>query len=154
VATGENLNSVADFYPLIANGAVDVLNVAAGHSGITGCRQIANMAHVHGLPVTMMNAQADFMAHAAAALPNHVGMEVVDPGREQCLKFSSYIEDGHIVLSDSPGLGIDVDMNALKDLQENPPEGFGQFPFARREGAGRYLAPLEPGEVPWEHSSR
>src|SRR5690606_6106162 len=48
VATGENLNSVADFYPLIANGAADVLNVAARQSGITGCRQIAHMAHIHG----------------------------------------------------------------------------------------------------------
>jgi L-alanine-DL-glutamate epimerase-like enolase superfamily enzyme len=154
VATGENLNSVADFYPLIANQAVDVLNVAAGHSGITGCRQIAHLAHVYGLPVSMMNCQAEFMAHLAAALPNHVGMEVVDPGREQCLRFESYIEDGHIVLSDKPGLGIEIDEKALADLQANPPTGRGQFPFARREGAGRYILPLRPGEVPWETSSR
>lgn len=150
VATGENLNSVADFYPLIANRAVDVLNVAAGHSGITGCRQIAHMAHLHGLPVSMMNCQAEFMAHLAAALPNHVGMEVVDPGREQCLRFSSRIEDGHILLSDQPGLGIEIDEEALAELQANPPHGYGQFPFARREGAGRYLVPPGPDEVPWE----
>jgi L-alanine-DL-glutamate epimerase-like enolase superfamily enzyme len=154
VATGENLNSVADFYPLIANQAVDVLNVAAGHSGITGCRQIAHLAQVYGLPVSMMNCQAEFMAHLAAALPNHVGMEVVDPGREQCLRFDSYIEDGHIILSDKPGLGIEIDEKALADLQANPPTGRGQFPFARREGAGRYILPLRPGEVPWETSSR
>lgn len=154
VATGENLNSVADFYPLIANQAVDVLNVAAGHSGITGCRQIAHLAQVYGLPVSMMNCQAEFMAHAAAALPNHVGMEVVDPGREQCLRFGSYIEDGHIILSDKPGLGIEVDEQALAELQANPPQGRGQFPFARREGAGRYILPLRPGEVPWETSAR
>ena len=150
VATGENLNSVADFYPLIANRAVDVLNVAAGHSGITGCRQIAHLAHLHGLPVSMMNCQAEFMAHLAAALPNHVGMEVVDPGREQCLRFHSRIEDGHILLSDQPGLGIEIDEKALAELQTNPPEGYGQFPFARREGAGRYLVPPKPGEVSWK----
>jgi L-alanine-DL-glutamate epimerase-like enolase superfamily enzyme len=153
VATGENLNSVADFYPLVCNGAVDVLNVAAGHSGITGCRQIAHLAHVYGLPVSMMNCQANFMAHAAAALPNHVGMEVVDPGREQCLRFDSHIEDGFIVLGDKAGLGIDIDEQALAELQSNPPEGFGQFPFARREGAGRYIVPPQPGEVPWETDS-
>ncbi len=98
VATGENLNSLAEFYPLVANGAVDVLNVTTGHSGVTGCRQIANLAQAFNLPVSMMNAQANFMAHVAAALPNHSAMEVVDPGREHCLTFDSRIEDGHIVL--------------------------------------------------------
>jgi L-alanine-DL-glutamate epimerase-like enolase superfamily enzyme len=152
VATGENLNSVADFYALLANQAVDVLNVAASHSGITGCRQIAHMAHANGLPVSMMNCQANFMAHAAAALPNHVGLEVLDCGRERCLKFDSHIEDGYIVLGDSPGLGIEIDEAALADLQANPPKGRGQFPFSRREGAGRYIHPLQPGEVTWQHS--
>jgi len=150
VATGENLNSVADFYPLIANRAVDVANVAAGHSGMTGCRQIANFAHAFGVPVSMMNCQANFMAHLAAALPNHVGLEVVDPGREQCLKFDNYIEDGYIILGNSPGLGIEVDENALADLQANPPRGRGQFPFPRREGAGCYIVPPKQGETNWK----
>jgi L-alanine-DL-glutamate epimerase-like enolase superfamily enzyme len=152
VATGENLNSVADFYPLLANQAVDVLNVAASHSGITGCRQIAHMAQVFGLPVSMMNCQANFMAHAAAALPNHVGLEVLDCGREHCLRFDSCIDDGYIILGESPGLGIEVDEAVLKDLQANPPTGRGQFPFPRREGAGRYIYPLQPGEVDWDHN--
>lgn len=152
VATGENLNSVADFYALIANQAVDVLNVAASHSGITGCRQIAHTAHAWGLPVSMMNCQANFMAHAAAALPNHVGLEVVDCGREQCLSFDSRIEDGYILLGDSPGLGIEVDETRLARLQASPPTGRGRFPFSRREGAGRYIHPLQPGEVTWDHS--
>jgi len=153
VATGENVNSVADFYPLIANQAVDVLNVAAGHSGVTGCRQVAHMAHAYALPVSMMNAQANFMAHVAAALPNHIGMEVVDPGREQCLKFDNHIEDGFIVLGNEPGFGVSVDEDALADLQANPPQGRGQFPFPRREGAGRYVVPLGRDEVPWQHSA-
>lgn len=151
VATGENLNSVADFYALIANQAVDVVNVAASHSGITGCRQIAHMAHAHGLPVSMMNCQANFMAHAAAAFPNHVGLEVIDCGREQCLRYDSRIEDGWIVLGNSPGLGIEIDEAVLADLQKRPPTGRGQFPFSRREGAGRYIHPLQPGEVSWPH---
>jgi len=153
VATGENVNSIADFYPLIANQAVDVLNVAAGHSGVTGCRQVARMAQAYGLPVSMMNAQANFMAHVAAALPNHIGMEVVDPGREQCLKFDNHIEDGYIVLGEEPGFGVTVLEDKLADLQANPPKGRGTFPLPRREGAGRYIVPLKDGEVPWEHGS-
>ena len=153
VATAENINSLSDVYPLIANEAVDVLNVSALHSGVTGCRQIANMAAMYNLPVSMMNCQANFMAPVAAALPNHTIMEVVDPGREHCLKFDNYIEDGHIVLSDAPGFGIEVDEAKLAALKANPPTGKGTFPFPRREGAGRYLVPPRSDEVPWRRGS-
>jgi L-alanine-DL-glutamate epimerase-like enolase superfamily enzyme len=149
VATGENLNSVADFYPLVANQAVDMLNVSALHSGVTGCRQIANLARAYDLPVAMMNCQANFMAQVAAALPNHTMMEVVDPGREHCLKFDSYVDDGFIVLSETPGFGIAIDEAKLAALQANPPTGQGRFPFPRRSGAGLYIVPPSPGEVPW-----
>jgi hypothetical protein len=76
-------------------------------------------------------------------------MEVVDPGREHCLKFDNYIEDGHIILSEAPGFGIQVDAARLADLQANPPTGQGRFPFPRRQGAGLYGVPPESGEVPW-----
>lgn len=149
VATGENLHNLSQFYPLFANDAVDIVNVWTGHSGVTGCRQVANLAHAHGIPVTMMNAQANYMAHVAAALPNHTLMEVVDPGREHCLRFDNHIEDGCIVLGDAPGWGIEVDEKKLRSLQASPPRGRGKFPFPRREGAGRYIVPPAPGEVPW-----
>jgi L-alanine-DL-glutamate epimerase-like enolase superfamily enzyme len=149
VATGENLHNLADVYPLIANQAVDVINVWTGQSGVTGLMQIAHMAHVHGVQVSMMNAQANYMAQVAAALPNHNMMEVVDPGREHCLEWNHRVENGHIVLSDAPGFGIEIDEGKLRALQKNPPTGKGKFPFPRREGAGRYLVPPAPGEVPW-----
>jgi L-alanine-DL-glutamate epimerase-like enolase superfamily enzyme len=150
VATGENLNSVADFYPLIANQAVDLVNVSALHSGVTGCRQVAHLAHAYQLPVSMTNCQANYMAHVAAALPNHTSMEVIGADREQCLSFDHRIEDGFIVLSDAKGFGVEVDGLRLAQLQANPPAGPVRFPFPRREGAGRYIVPPQPGEVPWK----
>ena len=151
VATGENLNHVGDFYPLVREQAADVLNIASGHSGITGCRQIAHMAFAYELPVTMMNCQANFMAHLAAALPNHMMMEVVDPGREHCIKHRHTIEDGFIRLSEEPGLGLTIDEAALQRLQENPPdpERRRRNPFPRREGAGRFVVPASTEEAPW-----
>lgn len=149
VATGENLNSVADFYPLIENQAVDLVNVSALHSGVTGCRQVAHLAGAYHLPVSMTNCQANYMAHVAAALPNHTSMEVIGGNREQCLSFDSRIEDGFIVLGESKGFGIEVDSARLAQLQANPPPGPIRFPFPRREGAGRYIVPPKPGEVPW-----
>lgn len=149
VSTGENLNCLAEFVPLIANDAVDVISISAGHSGITGCRQIANMGLGYDLPVSMMNCQANFMAHVAAALPNHTMMEIVDPGREHCLTFDNRIEDGFIVLGDSRGIGVTVNESILAALQANPPTGKGTFPLSRREGAGRYIVPPTSDEVPW-----
>lgn len=149
VATGENLRTIGEFYPLVQQQAVDILSVSATQSGFTGCRQIAHLAHAYELPVSMMNCQANFMAHLAATLPNHISMEVVDPGREHCIRYDSHIEDGFIVLGDSPGLGIEVDEEKLRELQANPPELSGPFPFPRREGAGLYIKGIQPGEVDW-----
>ena len=149
VATGENLRTIGEFYPLVQHQAVDILSISAVQAGFTGCRQIAHFAHAHELPVSMMNCQANFMAHLAAALPNHVSMEVVDPGREHCIRFNSHIEDGFIILGDAPGLGIEVDEDKLAQLQADPPELSGPFPFARRQGAGLYVNGIQPGEVNW-----
>ena len=55
VATGENLDDVGEFMPLVANEAVDVLNIGVGNTGVTGAMIIADLAYAFELPVTMMN---------------------------------------------------------------------------------------------------
>ena len=151
VASGENLNDVGQMYPLISQQAIDVANVGVGHSGITGARQVANMCYAYELPVTMMNCPANFMAHLAAALPNHNMMEVVDPGREDAFEsWDNHIEDGWIVIGNTPGLGISINtdkINALQSADFNRKPG---FPFPRREGAGLWIKDIEPGEVDWK----
>jgi L-alanine-DL-glutamate epimerase-like enolase superfamily enzyme len=151
VASGENLNDVGQMYPLISQQAIDVANVGVGHSGITGARQVANMCYAYELPVTMMNCPANFMAHLAAALPNHNMMEVVDPGREDAFEsWDNHIEDGWIVIGNTPGLGISINtdkINALQSADFNRQPG---FPFPRREGAGLWIKDIEPGEVDWK----
>ena len=151
VASGENLNDVGQMYPLISQQAIDVANVGVGHSGITGARQVANMCYAYELPVTMMNCPANFMAHLAAALPNHNMMEVVDPGREDAFEsWDNHIEDGWIVIGNTPGLGISLNkdkINALQSADFNRKPG---FPFPRREGAGLWIKDIEPGEVSWK----
>ncbi|MFW6195190.1 MAG: mandelate racemase/muconate lactonizing enzyme family protein [Chloroflexota bacterium] len=149
VATGENINDISDFYPLISNEAVDVVEFGAGATGITGAKQIGNLAFAYELPVALMNCQANFMAHLGAAMPNHMMLEVVDPGREKCMKWGHTIEDGFIQLSNKPGLGIEKDEEGLKKYgvtQYSKPS----VPFPRREGGGLHIVPPEPGEVPWK----
>ena len=148
VATGENLNGAQDFYPLFLNEAVDVVEVGVGTTGITGAMQIAHTAATFELPVAMMNCPANFMAHLAAALANHMMMEVVDPGREPCFTFDNRIEDGFIVLGETPGLGITIDEEKLAALSEPvpPKPGRDPQPFPRREGAGLWIKRLTPEE--------
>ncbi|MBI3943864.1 MAG: mandelate racemase/muconate lactonizing enzyme family protein [Chloroflexi bacterium] len=145
VATGENLDEINEFTPLIANEAVDVVEVGSGTSGITGAMQVADLAYAFELPVAMMNCPANFMAHLAAALPNHTMMEVVAVGRDAAMIHRHKIEDGWIVLSDAPGLGFTFDEEKLRRFAvEKPSPAAGPSPWGRRRGAGLYEVP--PGE--------
>jgi L-alanine-DL-glutamate epimerase-like enolase superfamily enzyme len=142
VATGENLDELNEFMPLVANRAVDVVQVGAGTSGITGAMQVAHLAYAFELPVSMMNCPGNYMAHLAAALPNHMMMEVVAAGRDAIMKMDNRIEDGWIVLGDSPGLGIQFDEAKLERFAVDAPSpGAGPSPWGRRRGAGLYQVP-------------
>ena len=148
VATGENLNEIGEFMPLVANEAVDVLNIGSGNSGITGALQIADLAYAFELPVTMMNCPGNFMAHLAAALPNHWMMEVVGAGREKVLKVDNHIEDGWIVLGDQAGLGIEFDEARIEEAGGDvPTSGSRASLWGRRRGAGLFEVP--PSEPEW-----
>ncbi len=146
VATGENLDDVSEFMPLVANEAADVLNVSGGQGGITGATLVADLAYAFEIPVTMMNCPGNYMAHLAAALPNHWMMEVVGAGREAILRVDNRIEDGWIVLGDSPGLGLELDEQALARSEVETASRVSQAsPFGRRRGAGLYeVGPDEP----------
>jgi L-alanine-DL-glutamate epimerase-like enolase superfamily enzyme len=142
VATGENLAHVSDFLPLLAHEAVDIVEVGAGTSGITGAMQVAHLAYAYELPVCMMNCPGHYMAHLAAALPNHLMMEVVAAGRDVCFTSSARIEDGWLILGDAPGLGLVFDDVKLDALAVDPSTPEVTLPPGRREGAGRYV--VEP----------
>ena len=148
VATGENLDDVGEFMPLVANEAVDVLNIGVGNSGVTGAMMIADLAYSFELPVTMMNCPGNYMAHLAAALPNHWMMEVVGAGREGVLTVDNHIEDGWIVLGDKPGLGIEYDEAALERAAGDLPAAGGRVMlWGRRRGAA--LFEVGPDEPEW-----
>ncbi len=144
VATGENLADIKDFMPLIANEAVDIVQIGIGTTGITGLMKVADMAYGFELPVSMMNCPVNFMAPAATAIPNHIMMEVVDERDAGILATDSKIEDGHIVLGDAPGLGLTVDEEALDLLSRATPEHVETIPAGRRRGAA--LVEVKVGE--------
>ena len=144
VATGENLADIKDFMPLIANEAVDVVQIGIGTTGITGLMKVADLAYGFELPVSMMNCPVNFMASAAAAIPNHMMIEVVDDRDAGILSIDSTIEDGHIVLGDAPGLGLTVDEEGLERLSKDTPQTAEALTAGRRRGAA--LVEVKVGE--------
>ena len=144
VATGENLDNIGQFMSLIAHEAVDVVQVGSGTSGITGAMQVAHTAYGFELPVSMMNCTGNLMAHLAAALPNHMMMEVVAAETGEIINADNHLENGHIVLGDSPGLGISFCEKALNAAAVDAVSpGAGPSPWGRRRGAGLYEVPFE-----------
>lgn len=146
VATGENLDEIGDFMALIDYRAADIIEIGVGTSGITGAMQVAHMAYGFEVPVCMMNCPGSFMAHLAAALPNHMMMEVVDPGMDVCFTVDTRIEDGWIVLGDTPGVGIVFDEEKLEALAVKTPSAGRGIP-GRREGAGLYVVPPSEADL-------
>jgi L-alanine-DL-glutamate epimerase-like enolase superfamily enzyme len=149
VATGENLDDVSEYMPLVANGAVDVIEVGTNAGGITGGLLVADLAHAFEIPVSVMNCPGSYMAHFAAVLPNHIWMEVFNAGRTVGMKMDIRIEDGWIVLGDRPGNGIEFDEAKLEELavEESAATRTG-LPAGRRRGAALYeVGPNEPDEV-------
>lgn len=140
VASGENLDALDDYLPLLESGAVDVLNVGAGASGFTGMLKIANLAYAYEVPVTLMNCAAHFAAHVATVLPNHIMMEALDNGRDAVFTHTHPIVDGWIELNDEPGLGFTYDQEKLDahPVRDQHPG----IVWGRRQGAGLYVAGL------------
>jgi L-alanine-DL-glutamate epimerase-like enolase superfamily enzyme len=105
--------------------------------------QVADMAYGFELPVAMMNCPGEFMAHLAAALPNHIMMEVVRAGRSACFTVDTRIEDGDIILGETPGLGMVFDEERLARLEvEALSGGPGLGGWGRRRGAGLVEIPF------------
>ncbi|MBE8516759.1 mandelate racemase/muconate lactonizing enzyme family protein [Amycolatopsis sp. H6(2020)] len=147
VATGENLTGLEQFRPLLAAGAVDIVQTASIW-GVTHFLRVAALAHAHDLPVSPVGTTPAGLVHAATAVPNHLVSELQDLRPPVGLTVDHEIEDGAFVLGDGAGLGIKVDEEAVRALGSLPPADGRTTPGIRPERAGkRLLAEPAPGNV-------
>ncbi len=118
VATGENLTGLEQFGPLFDAGGVDVVQTGCVW-GVTHFLRVATVAFGRDLPVSPVGLTSNqSVAHAAAAVPNHLTTEVQDLGTPFGLHIDQEIVDGGIVLGDSPGHGVWVDEAAIAQRRE------------------------------------
>jgi L-alanine-DL-glutamate epimerase-like enolase superfamily enzyme len=133
IASGENVTGLEQFCPLLAAGAIDVVQTAA-------------LAHAHDLPVSPVGTTPMGLLHAAASVPNHIASEVQDLWPPLGIGVDVAIEDGAYVLGDSAGVGITVDEDAIRAAGARLPEALYRGPHVRPERAGRrLLAESSPG---------
>ena len=75
VATGENLTGLEQYRPLLAAGAVDIVQTSADW-GVTHFLRVAAVAHAHDLPVSPVGGTPVALLHAATSVPNHIVSEL------------------------------------------------------------------------------
>jgi D-galactarolactone cycloisomerase len=121
IAVGENLHTCYAFENFIARGAVDFIQPdVARAGGITEISKITALAGKHNIPVSF-HTWGDGVAlaasmHLAAALKNCIVMELdytYNPLREELLQRPFTVQNGYLVPPDKPGLGIELNEEAL-----------------------------------------
>jgi L-alanine-DL-glutamate epimerase-like enolase superfamily enzyme len=139
VATGENLTGLDQFGPLFDARAVDVVQTGSVW-GITHFLRVAMAAHSRDLPVSPVGYNGNPIAHAAAAMPNMIGVEVQDLNWPAGLAVDQQVGDGGIRLGDAPGLGFVIDEAALSP-SGTPGWGSADGPHHRSRHEGLRLVP-------------
>jgi hypothetical protein len=84
---------------------------------------------------------ANPLAHAATAVPNHLATEVQDLTFPTGLDVDQELADGGIVLGDRPGLGIAVDEDAIAAAEQSGTWATDGGPHVRPPRAGLRLVP-------------
>ncbi|MGI5522422.1 mandelate racemase/muconate lactonizing enzyme family protein [Micromonospora sp. CA-259024] len=147
VATGENLTGLEQYRPLIAAGAVDIVQMAAVW-GVTHFLRASALAHAHDLPVSPIGNSPVGLLHAATSVPNHLTSELQDLRPPVGVSIDLHVEDGTFVLGDSPGLGVRVDEERIRTANHRPQAHTAESPNVRPERAGRRLLAGVDGVFP------
>lgn len=147
VASGENLSGLEQFRPLLAAGAIDIVQTSAVW-GVTHFLRVAVLAHAHDLPVSPVGTTPVGLLHAATATPNHLASELQDLEPPQGVHVDLFVEDGAFVLGDTAGTGIRIDEDLIRAAPRRPGVPADDSPSVRPESAGRRLLAVPDGTAP------
>lgn len=137
---GEHSYTKWDFKQLIDHRVVDILQPDTNRAGgITELRKICAMAEAAGLPVIPHSNEAHnlqvIFSQAAHVCPLVEYFPDVEPDTGNELFWRLYdgiptAKDGHVELTDRPGLGIELNEAAIRELEYRP--------SGQREALGTY----------------
>ena len=122
VVTGEEIYTKAEFREVLERRAADIVNPdVCNCGGILELREIAAMAEPHHIAVSPHNYNSTAVGlaatlHAAAGMPNFLITEYFVNFEDAARAISRAplrVEGSHVALPTDPGLGIDLDEDAL-----------------------------------------
>lgn len=136
VALGERLLTAADFESFLHRGLVDILQPDITNSGgFTYGREIAGVAAARGAPVAYHNAFGPVQTAATlqmdAVLPTFFLQESFEaswPEWKRSLVRGYAIESGEFTIPTKPGLGVEVDENAVERYRSEGVDPIGPEP--------------------------
>lgn len=123
IGTGENLERRQGFKDFIINQGCDILQPDLRNSGgFLETKRIADLADIFGLPMANHNTGSQLLTWAtcqwASSIRDYLVCETVtgEGGwMDQLLILDGlYIQDGHLRVTDKPGLGVDIDPDVAK----------------------------------------
>jgi L-alanine-DL-glutamate epimerase-like enolase superfamily enzyme len=116
IAVGESLYSVSQFKDYLHAGACSVVQVdVARIGGITPWLKVAHLADAYNMPVSP-HFLMELHASLACGVPNGQWVEYI-PQLEGITRSGLTVLDGYAYPSQSPGIGIDWDWDAVADQQ-------------------------------------
>lgn len=135
ICTGEDIYCKEDFMPLFEKRAISVCHPdIATSGGILETKKIGDLAEEHGIAMALHMAGTPVCAmasvHCAAATSNFLVLEnhsVDNPWWDDMVTGlpNPIIQDGHITVPDTPGLGIELNEEVIREhLHPDAPQYF------------------------------
>ena len=123
IGTGEQLHDKWAYRELIEEELIDYLRVDICHTGgITEGKKLAHLAEVHyqelATHYTASPVSSAAMLHLNLSIANCGVQEFAPPGgwMNEVIRHELRVEDGYLMPTESPGLGIDLDVEAARAM--------------------------------------
>jgi muconate cycloisomerase len=126
IAAQESVSSPEEAHAVLAENAADLLKIKLTHiGGFQRALQVATVVGTKGLPVVVGQGSACTPILSAAEMHLHASLKNAQPGGEmtgflrlgeQDIFTAIQVKSGRAILSDEPGLGIQVNKEKLREL--------------------------------------
>ena len=118
IAAGEYHYGIAPFRYMLEHRSVDIVMIDLLRAGgLTQWIKIAHMAEAFNLPV-VSHLAPEILVHGVAAVPNGLTVELM-PWAFPLFQEVPKLRDGRLVLPKNPGLGLELDEDAVKRFEVN-----------------------------------